>query len=352
VWRAAARPACDGTRFGPRSRFANPLSKVEIMSRHILCAAALLVAAADPGIAQTLDVREWPVEWQGRPRDPDVDAQGRVWFVGQTGNYIGVFDPATEQFRRFELEPRTLPHNLIVGRDGAIWYAGNGNGRIGRLDPETGQARTILMPDSAARDPHTLIGDDAGHIWFTVQNGGYIGRLDTESGDVRLIRTEARSRPYGIWLDSKGTAWVNLFGTNRVAAVDPATFAMREVATPRANARTRRIAVTSDDAVWYVDFAGGMLGRIDPASGEIREWPVPGGASAQPYALTIDDQDRLWFSESNRSAPRLVGFDPRTNEFIAATPVSAGIRHMVFHAPTRTLWFGTDANNIGRAVLK
>jgi virginiamycin B lyase len=245
-----------------------------------------------------------------------------------------------------------MPHNLIVGSDGGIWYAGNGNGRIGRLDPATGKARIIMMPDEAARDPHTLLGDGAGNIWFTVQNGGFVGRLAMASGEVQLVKTGGeRTRPYGIDLDSQGRAWVNLFGTNRIAIVDPETFAIREIATPRATARTRRIAVTSDDAVWYVDYAGGMLGRIDPRSGEIREWPTPGGEESRPYALISDDQDRLWISETNRDAPRLVGFDTKTSTFMLSTPVSSGIRHMVYYPPTKTLWFGTDANNIGRAVL-
>lgn len=322
------------------------------MTRRMLWSVAAGFVAATSLEAQTLDVKEWPVEWEGRPRDPDVDATGRVWFVGQAGNYIGVFDPATETFRRYELEPNTLPHNLIVGSDGGIWYAGNGNGRIGRLDPETGQTRIILMPESGARDPHTLLADGQGNIWFTVQNGGYIGRVAMASGQVRLVKAGGeRSRPYGIDLDSKGRAWVNLFGTNQIAIVDPATFEVTQIETPRPTARTRRIAVTSDDSVWYVDYAGGRLGRIDPASGEIREWPVPGGDQARPYALIADTRDRLWFAESNRAAPRLVGFDTKSLEFMLATPVSDGIRHMVYHEPTNTIWFGTDANNIGRAIL-
>lgn len=326
------------------------------MTRRMLwsgAAALLAISSVDAQTvaAQALDVREWPVEWEGRPRDPAVDADGRVWFVGQSGNYIGVFDPASETFRRFEIEEGTRPHNLIVGSDGGIWYAGNGNARIGRLDPATGEARIIRMPDEAARDPHTLLGDADGGIWFTVQNGGYIGRLAMESGEVRLVKAAERSRPYGIDLDSKGRAWVNLFSTNRIAMVDPETFAITEIETPRAAARTRRIAVTSDDAVWYVDYAGGQLGRIDPQSGEIREWPVPGGEDARPYALIADDQDRLWLAESNRAAPRIVGFDTRTSTFMGITPVSAGIRHMVHHPATNTIWFGTDANNIGRIIL-
>jgi virginiamycin B lyase len=321
------------------------------MRSRILCTLATLCVVGTSAEAQSLAVREWPVEWQGRPRDPDVDRQGRVWFVGQVGNYIGMFDPATEAFRRFDLEERTLPHNLIVAEDGGVWYAGNGNGRIGRLDPETGQARVIRMPDEAARDPHTLLFDGDGNIWFSVQQGGFIGRLAMSSGDVRLIATGENTRPYGVARDSRGRAWVNLFGTNRLAVVDPAAFTHRELATPRESARTRRVIVDSRDAVWYTDFAGGMIGRLDPETGAAKEWPSPGGEGSQPYAMVVDDQDRVWYSECARGAAHLVGFDPRTEQFVHRTPVSACIRHMVVHGPTRTIWFGTDANNIGRAVL-
>jgi virginiamycin B lyase len=321
------------------------------MRARIFWALAACCVAGTSLEAQSLVVREWPVEWEGRPRDPDVDAHGRVWFVGQTGNYIGMFDPGSESFRRFEIEEGTRPHNLVVASDGGIWYAGNGNGRIGRLDPETGRAMIVMMPDEAARDPHTLLGDGAGNIWFTVQQGGFIGRLAKESGSVELIGMPERSRPYGIAFDSKGQAWVNLFGTNRVAVVDPGSFTHREVATPREDARTRRIVVTSDDAVWYTDFAGGRIGRIDPADGAVREWLAPGGERSQPYALVVDDQGRLWYSECARDAAFLVGFDPRTEEVVDRTAVSSCIRHMVVHRPTRSIWFGTDANNIGQARL-
>jgi virginiamycin B lyase len=321
------------------------------MRTQTMWALAACLLAPDTAAAQSVAVQEWPVEWEGRPRDPDVDPQGRVWFVGQTGNYIGVFDPRTESFRRYELEERTLPHNLVVAPDGGVWYAGNGNGRIGRLDPQTGQARVIMMPDQAARDPHTLLLDGKGNIYFSVQQGGFVGRLNMASGNVELISTGERTRPYGVAFDSRGHAWFNLFGTNRVAVLDPATFQLREVATPRADSRNRRIAVTADDAVWYTDFAGGHIGRIDPSTQAVREFLTPGGTGSQPYALLVDDRNRLWYSECARDSTYLVGFDPATEQVIERVPVSSCIRHMVYHQPTRSIWFGTDANNIGRARL-
>ncbi len=315
---------------------------------------ALSGAAAAP-VADTVPIREWNVPWADtRPRDPAVGADGRVWFVGQVGNYLAVLDPTSGDFRRFELPERALPHNVVVGPDGALWYAGNGDSHVGRLDPATGQVKRFPMPNSLARDPHTLVFGKGGELWFTVQGGNFVGRM-TPDGTVRLLSPSVRrARPYGIALDPSGAPWVALFGTNRVARVDPATMRMREYTLPAADARPRRIEVTPDGMVWYVDHQRGTLGRLDPPSGEVREWPAPGGATARPYALAQDDRGRLWFVETGSRPNRLVGFDPATGTFLDPVALPSGgrsVRHMVFHPRTRALWFGTDAGTIGRAML-
>lgn len=91
---------------------------------------------------------------------------------------------------------------------------------------------------------------------------------------------------------------------------------------------------------------------MDPTSGSVEEWLIPGGEGSQPYAMAVDDRDHVWVAECARGATFIVRFDPATEQFADRTPVSSCIRHMVFHEPTRTIWFGTDANNIGRAVLR
>jgi virginiamycin B lyase len=237
---------------------------------------------------------------------------------------------------------------------GDVWYAGNGDAHIGRLDPRTGAVRRYAMPDSAARDPHTLVAAPNGDLWFTVQGGNFVGHLARETGRVRLVAVPTpRARPYGIVLDARGRPWVNEFGTNKIASIDPATYQLREYALPSERARGRRIGITGDGMVWYVDYARGYLGRLDPSTGVVKEWGAPAGEASLPYAMAVDDRGRLWFVETGVQPNRLVGFDPRSTEFFSVTPIepSGGgtVRHMVFHAPTRTLWFGTDANTIARA---
>jgi virginiamycin B lyase len=189
-----------------------------------------------------------------------------VWFVGQAGNYIGRLDPRSGDFTRFEIDSGTHPHNLIIDPRGQVWYSGNRNGMIGRLDPATGVITRYPMPDPAVRDPHTLIFDQQGNIWFTAQQSDHVGHLEVATGKITLIPTGERTRPYGIVINSRNVPWFNLFGTNKIATVDPATMRPSTVDLPDARSRGRRIALTSDDVVWYVDYSRGFLGRYDPRS--------------------------------------------------------------------------------------
>lgn len=314
------------------------------------------VPAAPPAETVTVAIDEWPVPWEAsRPRDPYVAPDGRVWFVGQRGDYLAWLDPETGKMERHELPEGTGPHNLIVDGEGRVWYAGNRAAHVGWLDPASGRLERVAMPGGQAEDPHTLVFGADGEIWFTAQGANAVGRLDPESGDVRVMAVASEgARPYGIVVDGDGQPWLTAFGTNRLARVDRQAMTLAEVELPRAEARPRRLAVTADQKVWYVDYAGGYLGRYDPASGAFAEWPVPGGGEARPYGMAADDRGRLWFVESGVEPNRLVGFDPAAERFFSITPIASGggsVRHMVFHPPTRTLWFGTDANTIGRAQV-
>lgn len=311
------------------------------------------LAAQEPAVA----IQEWTVPWDGsRPRDPYVAPDGRIWFVGQAGNYVARLDPASGKFEQFEIDPGTHPHNVIVDAAGNGWYAGNRNGMIGRIDGKTGAITRYPMPDTTARDPHTLMFDRNGDIWFTVQFGNQVGKLTVATGKVQLIPSPTRgSRPYGIVLDRSNRPWFDLFGTNKIGTVDPKTMTLTEFPLPHERARPRRIALTSDGMVWYGDYTRGFIARLDPKSGAVKEWPLPGGPGSLPYAMSVDDQDRLWLVETGTQPNRFVGFDPKSESFFGVTPVPSGggtVRHMTFDPKTGVIWFGTDVGTIGKAEVR
>ncbi|MGH8195095.1 MAG: virginiamycin B lyase family protein [Woeseiaceae bacterium] len=306
--------------------------------------------------ADTVDIREWLVPWENTgPRDPSAATDGRIWFVGQNGDYVANLYPETGEFSRYDLDRGAGPHNLIVDRQQKIWYAGNRANHIGLLDPDTGRVVKIEMPDKSARDPHTLMFDGSGNIWFTVQQGNFVGRLEIENHAVQLMKVATGgARPYGIAINSNGVPWVAAFGSNRLIRVNPETMTLEEIELPNQDARPRRLVITSDDQIWYGDFARGYLGRYDPDSKEFAEWPMPGGADSLPYGMAVDRFDRVWIVETGVSPNRFVGFDTVAEEFFSVTEIPSGggaVRNMDYFEPAGEIWFGTDTNYIGRAKV-
>ncbi len=302
------------------------------------------------------NITEWKVPWENtRPRDPYVDQQNRVWFVGQTGDYIAMLDVKASMFEQFPLDPDTGPHNLIVDKQGIIWYAGNRAAHIGKLNPMSNHITKYAMPNSSASDPHTLVFGKPNEIWFTVQQGNYIGQLNMNTGSVLLTPLLTQNaRPYGIVVNTTDTPWFTEFGTNKLGTIDSTTKSVREISLPRKTARPKRLGITSDGAVWYVDYAEGYLGRYIPTTKKVKEWLSPGGEEARPYGMAVDNQDRVWYVETGVYPNRLVGFDTKAKQVMSITNIQSGgetVRHIIYHQPTQTLWFGTDANTIARVTL-
>ena len=146
-----------------------------------------------------------------------------------------------------------------------------------------------------------------------------------------------------------------LFGTNKLAHINPDTLEFVEIDLPREGSRPRRLEVTADGRVWYVDYALGMLGAYDPANRSFKEWPMPQGENARPYGMASDASGRMWMVARGVQPNVFVGFDPQTEQFFAATEVESGggtIRHMHYHEPSGAVWFGTDTNFIGRTIVE
>jgi virginiamycin B lyase len=112
--------------------------------------------------------------------------------------------------------------------------------------------------------------------------------------------------------------------------------ATREYSLPDPKTTVRRLEFASDGMIWYVNSSLGRLGRLDPKTGQVKEWPSPSGPKSHPYAIAVLD-DIVWYNESGQRPDALVRFDPATERFqswpIPSGGIYAGIvRHM---RPTR-----------------
>jgi virginiamycin B lyase len=129
------------------------------------------------------------------------------------------------------------------------------------------------------------------------------------------------------------------------------------VATP--GARPHDPAVAPDGTVWYTGQANGSLGRLDPATGEAKEFTLkklprtkaflPYGVG--PHGLVADRDGSIWFTA------QLAGFvgklDPRTGEQVQyrMPDVEARDPHTPIFDHQGTLWFTLQMSNmVGRIV--
>jgi len=108
--------------------------------------------------------------------------------------------------------------------------------------------------------------------------------------------------------------------------------AIREYRLPDPKTTVRRLDFASDGMIWYVNSSLGRLGRMDPKTGQVKEWPSPSGPKSHPYAIVVVD-GIVWYNESGQRPDALVRFDPKTETFqswaIPSGGVHAGIiRHM------------------------
>ena len=294
--------------------------------------------------------KEWVMPQLGqRTRDPIQAADGSIWYAGQYGNLIGRFDPRTGQTKEYPLPTNAMPHTVELDPKGRPWYSGNKNSTIGWIDPATGKATVYKMTDPEAKDPHTIAFDKKGIAYFTFQASNMIGRLNPDTGEMKVVKVASeRSQPYDIKFDAEGMLWVSCNARPCLLKVDPDTLAITEVKLPLPITTVRRFDFSSDGTIWYVNSNGGRLGRLNPKSGEIKEWDSPSGPRSHPYGIAVID-GAVWYNESGVRPDMLVRFDIATEKFqswpIKSGNLYSGILRNARKTPQGTLLIHQTATN-------
>jgi ligand-binding sensor domain-containing protein/signal transduction histidine kinase len=112
-----------------------------------------------------------------------LDHNGTLWAGTEDG--LDRFDPATEHFTTYKLEPRSvLILELIEDREGKIWIGTDSSG-LRRFDPATGQLASYehstnvpgALSDNRVNSVHF---DRSGTMWVGTQNG--LDELDPQTG--------------------------------------------------------------------------------------------------------------------------------------------------------------------------
>jgi len=89
-----------------------------------------------------------------------------------------------------------------------------------------------------------------------------------------------------------------------------------EYGLPRETISPHDVIVDADGIVWYSSFGEQYLGRLDPKSGQVTEYPIPEHKPGFPtggLGLRADKDDNLWLG--NMYQATIIKFDRKTESF-------------------------------------
>jgi virginiamycin B lyase len=149
------------------------------------------------------------------------------------------------------------------------------------------------VPDGSG--PHDVAPAPDGSVWFTAQAAGALGRLDPRTGHVDEFPLGDGSAPHGVIVGPDGAPWVTDGGLNAILRVDRTSHTIRNFPLPanRVGANLNTATFDKSGVLWFTG-QGGVYGRVDPGSGEVRVWDAPRGPGA--YGITTTPAGAVYFA--------------------------------------------------------
>lgn len=140
-----------------------------------------------------------------------------------------------------------------------------------------------------------------------------------------------------------GTIWfVGQMG-NTIGRIDPKTDKVEEWPLPE-RAMPHSVNVDAQGGVWYMGNGNGTIGKFDAATGKATEYRMPDPAARDPHTAEFDANGVMWFTLQQSN---MVGrFDPKTGDIRLATMPTARSRpYGIKVAKDGTLWIACNGSN-------
>ncbi len=131
------------------------------------------------------------------------------------------------------------------------------------------------------------------------------------------------SRPHDPMAAKDGSLWYTGQLANVLGRLDPATGQIKEF---KLNPMTGPHGLTEDrdGNVWFTGNFAGLIGKLDPKTGAVTEYKIPAPGAKDPHTIVHDHDGILWFSA--QVANKIGRVDPKTGEIKIVTPPTPNAR--------------------------
>jgi virginiamycin B lyase len=127
----------------------------------------------------------------------------------------------------------------------------------------------------------------------------------------------------------------------------PHEVVFKEWVMPTLGQRSRDPIQAEDGSIWWVGQFGNLIGRLDPRTGEMKEWPLP--PNAFPHTVEIDPKGNPWYTgNKNGSVGKL---DPATGKFTVyqmPDPNAKDPHTLIFNKEGIAFFTLQNSNMVGR----
>ncbi len=298
------------------------------------------------------------------PHDVRTDAQGAVWYSNFVENMLGRIDPATGAHREYPY-PAVKPGFptgalcLEADGDGNLWLSGMFQTGVVKFDPKTETFRHYALPkemmSDAAQQSMVMPGGSRvdGKVWSNEVSRQAILRLDLASGKYELFDVfkslPGNHAPYGLAADAANNLYFMDFGGEAIGRVDAKTGQASLYPTPTKRSRPRRTMMDEHGRVWFAEFAANKVAMFDPKEEAFREWDAP-TPHTYPYDVFLDRNGELW--SGSMSGDRVLRLDPETGASVEyPLPRPTNIRRVFVDNSTTPVTFWAGSNH-GASIVR
>jgi virginiamycin B lyase len=125
------------------------------------------------------------------------------------------------------------------------------------------------------------------------------------------------SRPHDPLAMSDGSIWWTGQWANVIGRLNPKTGEMKEFPLKTPQTGPHGLTADSDGNIWFTGNSAGLVGRLNPKTGDVTEYKMPDAAARDPHTPLFDKNGMLWFTlQSSNMVGRL---NPKTGEIKLAT---------------------------------
>jgi len=130
------------------------------------------------------------------------------------------------------------------------------------------------------------------------------------------------SRPHDPLAARDGSLWYTGQMINALGRIDPKTGTVKEFPLKTAHSGPHGLVEDRSGNIWYTGNTGSLVGKLNPKTGEVTEYKTP--EPGDPHTLVFDRGGILWFTMQN--ANRIGRLDPKSGEIKLLTPPTAKSR--------------------------